>query len=165
LIGCGGGSETETVSSRTGPSPAVTRADVERYVAEAEPICRQSVSETEVLGERLPQAASHSETLQETVARGLVRPGITILSRKASRLRDLKPTPESENLRVYLGLFDPIVELSRQLLQVSESGDAGRGHELELMIADLGSEQSAAARRFGFRACSVEFTDALGGTG
>jgi hypothetical protein len=78
-------------------------------------------------------------------------------------LRAIEPAPGSKDLDVYLGLFDPIVELSRQLLLAGEANDGSRSHELELMIADLGHEQSAAGRGFGFGDCTVGFTEALGG--
>jgi hypothetical protein len=45
----------------------------------------------------------------------------------------------------------------------SEANDAPRSHELELIIDELGQEQSAIARSLGFKACALSFTDSLGG--
>jgi hypothetical protein len=115
-----------------------------------------------VLGRKFPAAAGSSGSVGETIATGLVRPGIAILDRRAARLRAIEPTPASEDLRVYLGLYDPIVELSRQLLQPSEANDGGRSKELELIIAALGHEQRDVARTIGFKACATTFTEALG---
>lgn len=115
-----------------------------------------------MLGKKFPTAAAGSGSIGETIATGLVRPGIAILDRKAARLRAIEPTPASDDLRVYLGLYDPIVELSRQLLQPSEANDAARSKELELIIAELGHEQRDAARAIGFKACAMTFTEALG---
>jgi hypothetical protein len=167
LTGCGGSgnSQTDTTRSNSSPPRPVSGVNKTRYVERAEAICRQSVRETHTLGQELSQTASHSTSIQDTIARGLVKPGIGILSRQASRLRGLRPIPSSRDLYVYLGLFDPIIELSRQLLQAGETGNTAQSHNLELMIAGLGNEQSAAARHFGFRTCSVGFTSALGGAG
>jgi|GEM_PF-5314148 len=138
---------------------------MKRYIARAEPICRRSIVEVHALGEHLAAAAGDAESIGATVASGLVKPGIEILSDKAADLRAIRPAPNAADLNVYLGLFDPIVELSRQLLQAAEANDGSRLHELELIVADLGREQSAAARGFGFRDCALGFTDSLGGVG
>lgn len=92
-----------------------------------------------------------------------MRPGAEILSREADSLRNIEPQPTSRSLEVFLGLFDPILELARQRLQAGTSGDPEQARRLELMIASLEDEQSAAARQLGLDACSVEFTNALGG--
>jgi len=133
-----------------------------RYIARAESICRQSIAEIKGLGTKFPTAAADGASVGETIAAGLVRPGIVILDRKVARLRAIEPIPASEDLRVYLGLYDPIVELSRQLLQPSEANDGARSKELELMITQLGHEQRDVARAIGFKACATTFTEALG---
>jgi hypothetical protein len=165
--GCGDASDSGSTARSPDQSDAVAEAagDVKRYIARAEPICRQSIGEIEQLAASFSQVAAGSGSFGGTIANGLVRPGIAILERKAARLRAIQSAPQSADLHAYLGLFDPIVELSRQLLQASEANDASRSHELELMIAGLGHEQSTAGRNFGFKGCAVGFTEALGGTG
>jgi hypothetical protein len=115
------------------------------------------------LAKRLPRVVSRSTSSGDTIVIGLVKPGIRILAGEAAALRNLQPAPASHDLYVYLGLFDPIVELGRQLQVAAEAGETPRAHEIELLVAGLGDEQSAAARRFGFHSCAVGFTSALGG--
>jgi hypothetical protein len=103
------------------------------------------------------------QTAGEVVVNGLIKPGISILSEKAARLRAIEPAPDSPDLEVYVGFYNPIIELSRQLLQATEANDGARSRALELMIADLGDEQADAGRAFGFGSCAVTFTEALGG--
>jgi len=135
-----------------------------KFIAAAEPICRRGNAATHALGEKLPRAVSGSGSLQETVLIGLVRPGIKILSRQASELRNLPAPHASEDLDTYLGLYDPIIELSYQLESaLQDTEDPHRSREIELLISELGNLQTDAARRFGMHACSIDFTGALGG--
>lgn len=131
----------------------------------AEAVCKLSVRETEALRENLPRVFSNSSSPQEAITNGIVLAGLKIISSESARLRNLDPRPSSPALETFLGLFEPIVELGRQRLQVGREGNAGRAHDLELMIVSLGDEQSAAARRFGLRTCSIDFFSALGGLG
>jgi hypothetical protein len=169
FFGCGG-SDGAAPATTAGSVDAdahrsAPRIDRDRYVERAEAICSRSLRETRTLSRDLPEVIAGSASPQEGITNGLVRPGIGILSREAAELRDIEPVPSSRALKLYLGLFDPIVELSRQRLQVGTAGEPERARNLELMIAELGSEQSVAARRFGLRACAVPFTRALGGPG
>jgi hypothetical protein len=93
----------------------------------------------------------------------LVRPGTKILDRESSRLRELNDTPESGPVEIFIGLFDAILALAEQRIEAGQAGELERAHSLELLIADLAEQQSAAARRAGLRACMVGFTQALGG--
>jgi hypothetical protein len=129
-----------------------------------EAICRQSTLETRALRRKLPEAFSRSASPQDAITNGIVKPGIEILSHESTRLRDLGVSPSSSSLKIYLGLFEPIVELARQRLQVGTAGENERAHSLELLIAGLEDEQSAAARRVGLDACSVGFNRALEGS-
>jgi hypothetical protein len=166
--GCGGSNETSprTASDASGRSAhrSAPRVDRTQYLKRAEAICSRSTRDTRALGRKLPQVFSRSSSAQEAITIGLVKPGIEILSRQASDLRGLGPAPNSRALKVYLGLFDPIIALARERLRAGTADEPERAHSLELMISGLGNEQSAAARRFGLRACSVYFTRALGGS-
>ncbi|HEV7615373.1 MAG TPA: hypothetical protein VGO36_04000 [Solirubrobacterales bacterium] len=101
---------------------------------------------------------------QQGITGGVVGPGIAILSAEAAGLRKLGPPPASPAFEIYLGLFDPIIELARQRFQAGTT-DPEQARRLELMVASLNAEQSAAAKRFGLRACGIEFNAALGGSG
>jgi hypothetical protein len=164
LAGCGDGGDV----TATAPAPARSAApglDKPTYARRAEAICERGVAKIQALGRRLPEIVSAAASPQEGINSGLVGPGIAILSAEAAGLRNLGTPPPSAALETYLGLFDPIIELARQRFQAGSAGDSGRARRLELMVADLNGEQSAAARQFGLRACGVEFNAALGGSG
>lgn len=167
LIGCGG-SDSSTSSGSAADS---ARADSQRlsppsvdrsqYVDRAEAVCRRSIREARDIGEALPEAVSGASSPQVGITTYLVKPGIEILSREAERLRGLGSAPPSSELEIYLGLFEPIVELSRQRLQAGLAREADRGSDIEKLVAELANEQSAAARAYGLDACSIKFTRAL----
>ncbi len=166
--GCGGSDETLTrsaagaiESSEHQPVPRIDRA---QYLKRAEAICSRSAHEIHALGRALPRVFSQSGSYQKAITNGLVRPGIEILNTEAARLRSLGPAPSSRESEVFLGLFDPIIELAHERLRAGNSGDPEHARTLELMIASLEDEQSAAARGLGLHACSLEFTHALGGS-
>jgi hypothetical protein len=170
LSGCGGSSGTNTGSTATEstmPNSGQRETVAERvdYVKHAEAICARTVREIRALRRSLPVVISHSQSTEEGITNGLVRPGIKVLDRQSAHLRALEPRPTSGTLESYLGLFEPIIALARQRLQAGEAMDPKRGRALELLIAGLAGEQSALAKRFGFKICSVGFTEALGGTG
>ena len=167
LTGCGGSRSATSETTDTVVPTHRTASDVDRglYIAKAEAICRRGLRKTHALGRNLPEVLSSSASPQEGITNGLVRPGTEILSREAAGLRNIRPAPNSRALEIYLGLFEPIVELAHQRLEAGTAGELERAHNLELMIASLGDEQSAAAHQFGLHACSVKFTRALGGLG
>ncbi len=169
LGGCGGSSGTSTRSTTTEstaanfgrPESATERAG---YVKRAEAVCARSVWEARALRRSLPIVISRSPSAEQGITNGLVRPGIEILNRQSAHLRTIEPRPTSGALESYLGLFEPILVLARQRLQTGEAKNPERGHALELLIDGLASEQSTFAKRFGLKACSVGFVEALGGT-
>lgn len=116
----------------------------------------------QAVGRQLPDAFSQYPSPQAAIANGLIRPGIAILSQEAADLRSLEPHSSPGPLRLFVGLFDPVVALSRKRLQTASETEPERGHQLELMIARLGDEQAAAARKAGLTACGVNFIQALG---
>jgi hypothetical protein len=169
LAGCGGssggGSGTTPEAAGPGQDTTTPAANEALYVRQAEAICRRSVAKTRALGRRLPEIVTSAPSPQQGITNGLVKAGTAILSKEAADLRSLGEPPDSPALETYLGLFEPIVELARQRIQAGVAGDPERAHQLELIIANLGKEQSAAARSFGLRECSIEFNTALGGSG
>jgi hypothetical protein len=167
--GCGSSSSSAPRvtpdSSQTSVQRQMSTAEWMDYARRAEAICDRSIRETRALGRQLSEVVSHATTPLEGINNGLIRPGIEILSREANNLRALGTQTRSRSLEVFLGLFDPIVELARQRLGTGVSGDPGQAHSLELMIADLENEQSAAARQLGLSKCGVTFNSALGRSG
>lgn len=168
LCSCGGGTSgddsqprLDDIGKSSGQAPGTV--PVAAFSRKAEGVCRRSLAATRALGRRLPQILDGSSFAQEAVTSGLVRPGVAILSTEAARLRALG-TPESGALQTYVGLFEPIVELGRQRLDVG-AGEIGRMHSLEQLIAGLEDEQSAIARRSGLKACAVSFNRALAQSG
>jgi hypothetical protein len=164
LAGCGGSSSAKPKADSASPQAAEARTASETsvYAERAEGVCKTALRETRELGRILPQKLAQ-RTSPDPIAGNLVEPGIAILNRESSRLRDVGSPPPSRPLRIFLGLFDPIVELARQRVAVGAAGERSRAREIELLIADLVDEQSAAAQRFGFRACSIGFYHALRG--
>ena len=167
LWSCGGaGSDSSAPTVKTGgqsadrPSPTVTD-DI--FTQQAEDVCRRSLGEARALGRKLPRILASSSFPQEAITSGLVKPGVEILSGEASRLRGIG-IPESRALQIFVGLFEPIVELGRQRLDVGVR-EVERAHSLERLIAGLESEQSAIARRSGLKACGISFNRALGQSG
>jgi hypothetical protein len=166
LAGCGSSDDpsprTVGVSGPPGQQPSEIG---QRYVERAEAVCGRGLREIRALGRELPRILSAAPSPQEGITNGLVKPGIGILSRESADLRQLGPPPDSPTLKIYLGLFEPIVELARQRVEAAAAQEPERAHDLELMIARLSDEQSAAARQSGLGPCGVDFTSALGGSG
>lgn len=164
LCSCGGGASrppAETGKQSTGKAADAIASDA--FAKHAEGVCRRSLAATRVLGRRLPRILSGSSFPQEAVTSGLVKPGVAILSNEAARMRALG-TPESRALQTYVGLFEPIVELGLQRLDVGV-GEIDRVHSLERLIAGLENDQSAIARRSGLKACAISFNRALAQSG
>ncbi len=164
-VGCGSSSDSSTApdpstAGEAQPEPAAEHA---RYVAAAEAICRHSLGEVHALAKDLAEGLNSAPTPETGVTDSLVKPGTEIIARQGAKLRALTPRPDSVALETYLGMFDPILALAYQRLEAGEAHDPARSRELEILIADLAGEQSAAARSFGLRVCSVGFTEALAG--
>lgn len=130
--------------------------------AAAEAICQRSLREINLLGSRLATALANSPG-RDAIGSELVAPGVRIVDRELSKLERLQATPESPQFSLYIGLFNPIIELAEQRLEAGKNDEPERGQALERLIAGLGDEQVATARRLGLNACSVSFTEALGG--
>jgi hypothetical protein len=169
LAGCGGsgddGAEATTKTATSASGQADSGVDSARYAKRAERVCARAVRETHKLGRRLSEVVSNSATPEAAITNGVVKPGIEILEREGSSLRNLGQPPGPRTWEVFVGLYDPIVELARQRLQATAAGEPERARSIEQTIARLEGERSAAARRLGLDSCSVQFSRALGGTG
>ncbi len=70
---------------------------------------------------------------------------------------------DSSQFNLYVGLFEPTIELAEQRLEAGRSGEPERGQALERLIAGLGDKQVSIAAELGLDACEISFTKALGG--
>jgi hypothetical protein len=169
LGGCGSSDsgETEAATETTSSTSrnAHSGVDPARYSKRAEGICARGVRETHTLGRRLAEVVSNSATPEAAITNGVVKPGIEILEREGNSLRSLGQPPDSRTWQVFVGLYDPIVELARQRLQATAAGEPERARGIEQMIGRLEGERSAAARQLGLDSCGVQFSRALGGSG
>jgi hypothetical protein len=129
----------------------------------AEPICKRFVKETREVGRRFDATPPDTSDPVTLTTEGLVRPGVRIIEREAAALRELQPRPDDPDLTDFIDLFEPLLELSRQSLETSDSTKLAEAKRLEQLIQTVQVEQRDAARRFGFRVCGKSFVDALTG--
>jgi hypothetical protein len=161
--GCGGTETSDPREGRVVDSGAESAALGDKELAaQIEGVCKQTNREIGLLGRRLAQNLAENPGW-DPLAGALVRPGVRILKRESSRLNDLQAPSAPAELYVYVGLLDSIIELSEQRLEAGRADEPERGKALELLIAGLADEQVASAQRLGLDACSVSFTQALGG--
>jgi 4-amino-4-deoxy-L-arabinose transferase-like glycosyltransferase len=154
LTGCSGGS-SDTTSVVTAPN----NLEKQRYIGRADAICRQGFSEARAVGRSYVNPGGSA---LHALTEGLVRPGIPVLQRLATRLRALQPRPVDSNLQAYLGLFAPGEVLLNERLRAGEKEDLNQAHNLELYLVALRDEQRELGARFGFHACNVDFLSVLG---
>lgn len=160
--GCGSSESSTTQVEGAAHPTAETPSLNPGAAARAESICEESVRETTLLGRRLAQALAGSPS-DDAIGSELVVPGIRILERELSRLERLEAAADSSEFDVYVDLFDPIIELAEQRVEAGRTDEPERGQALERLIAGLVDEQVAIARKLELGACSVGFTEALGG--
>jgi hypothetical protein len=156
LTGCGG---SDSSGSDQHGAPAAERA---RFAARADPICQEAVRKVKAL--RIVSSTRPDSNALSAITESLVRPGIAILSQEAARLRALQPRPDDSDLNRYLGLFDPILVLAQQRLQLAAQPrpDIERAHNTETDIGSLEDAQATYAKSFGFKVCGTGFFAALG---
>jgi hypothetical protein len=163
LIAAGCGSSEKPPAQRGGRGTTTESASLDpKQATRAESICKQGLHEIGVLSRHLAQSLGNSPST-DAIGSELVAPGIKILDRKASRFDSLRAASDSPDFNLYIGLFDPIIELAEQRLEAGRAEEPERGQALERLIAGLGDEQVTVARRLRLDACTVSFTEALGG--
>lgn len=162
LGGCGssdGGPPSKEVQASLAPPPI---GKLHGNAADrAEAICRDDLEKVDVLARRLPEELANNRG-PNAVTELLVTPGVRILNGEAKDLESLE-SAASPGFELFVGLFDPVIELAEQRVEAGNAGDTSRAHSLELLIAELQDEQSTIARRLGLKACAINFTEALGG--
>jgi hypothetical protein len=162
IAGCG-----SSDSSTTREEPVVkgdeppARLDL-RLAAQVEGVCRNTRVEIDGVSRRLAREIGNSSG-PDAIGEALVAPGIRILRKEASQLEELPGVSGSPQLETYVGLFEPIIELAELRLEAGRAQEPERNRSLELLIAGLTEEQVTIARELGLDACSVGFTEALGG--
>lgn len=161
-VGCGSSDSSTTQVEGSAHLTTETPSLNPRVAARAESICKESVRETTLLGRRLAQALAGSPS-GDAIGSELVAPGIEILKRESTRLERLEAAADSSEFDVYVDLFDPIIELAEQRIEAGRADEPERGQALERLIAGLVDEQVAIARKLELDACSISFTEALGG--
>lgn len=86
----------------------------------------------------------------------LVKPGLAIEEREASRIRRLgQPPQDSGPLQVFVELFDPIDVLLAQRVSEGDHDDIAAAHETETLYTALYAEQEHAAAQAGLDRCSA----------
>jgi hypothetical protein len=158
LPGCGGGNDESALES-TGPADGA-------YADRANAVCARALVETRRLGRRFSQSGEVTADPLTLTTEGLIKPGIAIQERLASRLRALGPPQEgAASVRAYLELFDPLDALSRQRLRVGQAGDLDEAQRLERLMQEVGREQQEAATTAGLDTCATDFVGAAFATG
>lgn len=165
LAGCGSSTSALTGGSAVATGGDVTSIPSDAYLGKVRAACRRAVAETGELAARLPKFFAEAPNGTAAITEGVVRQGVRIIEAEARRVRAAGPEPTSAPLAVFVGLFDPIVELGRQRLASGEAEDATLSHRLEVLVTALSAEQAEAAGAAGLKPCSTDFTQALGGAG
>jgi hypothetical protein len=155
LSGCGGSDSTGTDLHA---APAAERI---RFAAQGDPICRAAVQKIRAL--RIVPSTSPNSNALSSITDSLVRPGIRILTQEAAGLRSIQPRPDDSDLQRYLGLYDPILVLAQQRLDLAADPhpDSARAQRIEKDIAGLEQAQEDYAKSFGFKVCGTGFFAAL----
>jgi hypothetical protein len=162
LTGCGSSDSPTAKQSPAGFGEDFPVELAGELAARSETICMDARREIKGVARGLPQRISGASG-PDAIGEALVAPGIRILKRESSRLAKLEAPSNPPRFETFIGLFDPIIELSEQRLEAGQAGDLSHAHSLELVIAGLTEEQAAIARGMKLKACGVDFTEALGG--
>jgi 4-amino-4-deoxy-L-arabinose transferase-like glycosyltransferase len=164
LGGCGGDDSTPAASTTsTAQVPPPTKAEEKQFYDDAEAICTKTIAQTEKLRRRITSGGIDT-TLGPDVAitRGIVKPGLRILEHQAAQMRAIALSAgQNEAVDTYVGLFDVINELLRRRIDLGLQGATADAQNLELLIADVGDEQRAAAATLGFDKCATDFLEVL----
>jgi hypothetical protein len=154
-FGCGSeGGGADSGQEALGPAD-------QAYADRADAICARALTETRRLAREFSHATEVAPDPLALTTEGLVKPGIAIRERLASRLRALaKPQQGEASVTAYIELFDPLEALSQQRLQVGREGDLDEAQRFEKLMRDLAIEQQDAARKAGLHTCATDFVGA-----
>lgn len=155
LAGCGTGSSE--------PSHLISTPTRSPYIARANQICGMMLRETRQLGRRFIKAvaATDQPSLLALETKALLGPGLGVLDRASKQLRAVSARAQDAALGVYVGLFEPIIQLGELRLHAGRTGNFAESQNLEQQMEQLGEEQRTAARLAGARTCGVNFLHAL----
>jgi hypothetical protein len=155
--GCGGSGDSGEATQASRP------AAPKPYVAKANRICRGMLRETRRVGRAFIKRAveTRAENLLTAETEQIVAPGMRVLKRTARRLRRLSARSHDASLAVYVGLYEPLIQLGELRLAAGHADDLNEAKNLERQMEELGAEQRLAARLAGLGACEVDFLQAL----
>jgi hypothetical protein len=142
----------------TAPRPALDPIP-ERVVSQADGNCRWMLREVT----RVAEEARHTPYRSglELTTEGIAKPGLELMRRLARKQGALRAAASDARFDAYVELFDPIIVLGEQRLEVGLAGDERRSEQLQELLTDLGTEQREAAARAGLRACEPDFFDVV----
>lgn len=167
LAACGGssGSSSSVAQSTAGGAETIGRADAgpADYVAPANSVCRKMLRQAKQLGSEFATRFSRTRNpnLAAAAPRLLFKPGVAVIERSAARMRAVEAQHSDPRFAIYVGLYDPLVQLSRLMLSAAEEGDIAETRNLQVQMEGIGAEQRTAARLAGIRDCQVDFLHAL----
>jgi hypothetical protein len=151
IAGCGGGDGDDTSTADQVGIPRTVQA-------RANANCRELVREVKRFsGTDLSGYGNHAQAIAE----GVIRPGLPILERAASRQQALAAKSRAPALHRYVELFDPMIVLAQESLRVGRSQNIFELRRLNGLLVGLVVEQRQAARTAGLDDCDVNWPDLL----
>lgn len=155
LAGCGGGS--------TGSPHTATTATGSPNFAKAERVCEAMLRETRQVGRKFIPATERrgGSNILALETEFLVKPGLRVLNHAAGRLRAIDAETKNSTFQVYVGLFEPIIQLGELRLQAGRTDNLAEANNLVQQMEDLGEEQRSVAQQAGLKTCSIDFLHAL----
>jgi hypothetical protein len=167
VTACGGGSSSSSSSApvTTAPSSGGAKEPAEEtstaYVKPAEATCHQLLREAQRIGRKFiaEYAASENASPEQFEMSGLIRPGVHSLERISTKFRALSERYPNPNFALYVGLYEPLLQLAHLRLAAGE--DEAEGKSLEGQMEAVGAEQRLAAKQAGLKACQIDFLHAL----
>jgi hypothetical protein len=166
LSACGGSSSSTSVSTvATAPSSGGAKEPEGgasmAYVKPAEATCERLLAEARQIGRSFVHKVIevNATNPEEFEMSKLIRPGVRSLERIAARFRAIEKRHPNPNFDVYVGLYEPLLQLAH--LRLAAGDDQAEGKNLERQMESVGAEQRLAARQSGLKACRIDFLHAL----
>jgi hypothetical protein len=151
---CGGGESSNSDNGDAGHPPPLAPLPAS-VVSQADGNCRWMLREVKRIGEE----ASHGEYKSglELTTEGIAAPGLVLIRQLAGRQEALRAAASDPRFDAYVELFNPIIVLGEQRLEVGRENDLARAKRLQDLLIRLGDEQREAATLAGLEACQVDF--------
>jgi hypothetical protein len=153
LVGCGGGSDTSSTSTRG--DEELTKSE---FVARGDAICKDAHDEFAQLQQNPPTTAEGAATLAQRV--------IDITERELSQLRELNaPATVQPDLDKYLQALEKNVAILKQGLEAAQQNDATGYAKAQAKTVKEQVNRLQLAQAVGFKECSRPAGIAPGSTG